>query len=228
MKNIISIVTIIAIAFTMTITPTFASVDGITSENYLDYEKPIADAYGYNKGECDRPYLEGEEYFYNEYYDHWNVDKVYDESVINKKEEVVVTPTEETVAEEEVMIVEEPTTTAPTKAPTTKPTKAKTVKYNNLSVVKKWTKKHYKKYKIKVVNYNKVPKKRKSSKKIYIEKVPTISDGGYNGHCTINGAYVRYSKKVPKGTKQTCYCVWNPKNNACDDVVAFANCNKIK
>lgn len=229
MKNIISIVIIITIAFTMTITPTFASVDGITSENYLDYEKPIADAYGYNKGECDRPYLEGEEYFYNEYYDHWNVDKVYDESIVAPKEEevvveeeIVVTPTEEVVVEP----TKEEKVVTPTK---TTPKKKVTVKYNNnLSVAKKWTKKHYKKYKIKVVNYNKVPKKRKSSKKIYIEKVPTISDGGYNGHCTINGAYVRYSKKVPKGTKQTCYCVWNPKNNACDDVVAFANCNKIK
>lgn len=226
MKNIISIVTMIAIAFTMTITPTFASVEGITSENYLDYEKPNTDAYGFNKGECDRPYLEGEEYFYNEDYDHWNVDKVYDESVIVETEEENVTPTEEVVVEEEVVVVAKANTT-PTPKATTK--KKATVKYtNNLAVAKKWTKKHYKKYKIKVVKYNKVPKKRKSSKKIYIEKVPTISDGGYNGHCTINGAYVRYSKKVPKGVKQTCYCVWNPKNNACDDVVAFANCNKIK
>ena len=100
--------------------------------------------------------------------------------------------------------------------------------YNNKSVAIKWTEKHYKGYKIKVVKYNCVPTKRKSNKTIYIETLPTISDGGYNGHCTINGAYVRYSKKVPKGTKQTCYCVWNPKNNACDDVVAFANCNTTK
>ena len=101
-------------------------------------------------------------------------------------------------------------------------------KYYNLKVAKQWTQTHYPNYKIKVVNYGKVPKNRKSSKKIYIEKVPTVSDGGYNGHCTIDGSYVRYSKKVSKGTKQTCYCVWNPKNNACDDVVAFANCNTIK
>lgn len=213
MKNIISIITIVTVAFTMTIAPTFASVDGITSENYLDYEKPIADEYGYNKGECDRPYLEGEEFFYDEYYDHWNVDKVYDESIVTPKEEVII---------KEV--------TTPTKEKKVVKSKKKvTVKYNNnLSVAKKWTKKHYKKYKIKVVNYNKVPKKRKSSKKIYIEKMSTISDGGYDGHCITDGSYIRYSKKVPKGVKQTCYCVWNPKNNACDDVVAFANCNKIK
>ena len=69
--------------------------------------------------------------------------------------------------------------------------------YNNKSVAIKWTEKHYKGYKIKVVKYNCVPTKRKSNKTIYIETLPTISDGGYNGHCTINGAYVRYSKKVP-------------------------------
>lgn len=197
MKNIISIVTIIAIAFTMTISPTFASVEGITAENYASYEKPIRDAFGYNKGECERDYAIGEEYFYNAYYDHWNVDKVYDKSLLIEKG-----------------IVKVSTSTAK-------------VKYNNLTVAKKWTKKHYKKYKIKVVNYGKVPKNRKSSKVIYIEKVPTVSDGGYNGH-DCKGYYVRYSKKVTKGVKQTCYCVWNPKNNACDDVVAFANCNTIK
>jgi hypothetical protein len=102
------------------------------------------------------------------------------------------------------------------------------VKYNNLKVAKQWTQTHYPNYKVKVVNYNKVPKERKSNKIIYIEKMPTVSDGGKNGHITIDGCYVRYSKKVTKKTKQTCYAVWNPKNNICDDVVAFANCNTIK
>ena len=61
-----------------------ATVKGITSKNYDSYVKPISDEYGYNKGECEKEYLAGEEYFYNEYYDHWNVDKVYDSSLIPK------------------------------------------------------------------------------------------------------------------------------------------------
>lgn len=60
----------------------YGAVDGITAKNYLSYEKPIADEYGYNKGECSKEYLEGEEYFYNDYYDHWNVDKVYNKSLV--------------------------------------------------------------------------------------------------------------------------------------------------
>ncbi len=65
-----------------TASPCYGAVDGITKDNYLTYEKPIRDMYGYNKGECERPYLEGEEYFYNEYYDHWNVDLIYDATAI--------------------------------------------------------------------------------------------------------------------------------------------------
>jgi len=84
MKNIISIVMIITVIFSMTFSTSFASVNGITAKNYLEYEKIYADEYGYNKGECNKPYLKGEEYFYNEYYDHWNVDKVYDKSLVKK------------------------------------------------------------------------------------------------------------------------------------------------
>lgn len=72
------------IAFTFTLAPTYATVEGIDSSNYDTYVKPIADEYGYNIGECEKEYLPGEEYFYNEYYDHWNVDKVYDETLIPK------------------------------------------------------------------------------------------------------------------------------------------------
>ena len=47
------------------------------------YEKPNRDSYGYNKGESDPQYLYNEEYFYDEYYDHWNVSKVYDSTIAN-------------------------------------------------------------------------------------------------------------------------------------------------
>ena len=82
MKKILIFTLTFAIAFAFTLAPVNATVKGINSHNYMTYEKPFADSYGYNKGECNREYLPGEEYFYNEYYDHWNVDRVYDPSII--------------------------------------------------------------------------------------------------------------------------------------------------
>lgn len=75
---------IILIIFAVSTSPVNAMVKGIDSTNYYTYIKPIADEYGYNIGECEKPYLKGEEQFYNEYYDHWNVDKVYDKSLVKK------------------------------------------------------------------------------------------------------------------------------------------------
>lgn len=80
--NKLIIICIIALTLIFSSVPSYGAINGITAENYLSYEKPIEDAYGYNKGECDREYIAGEEYFYNEYYDHWNIDKVYDETLI--------------------------------------------------------------------------------------------------------------------------------------------------
>lgn len=61
---------------------THAAVKGITKASYLTYEKPVKDPRtGYNKGDEGAPadtYRDGEELFYNRYYDHWNVDQVYD------------------------------------------------------------------------------------------------------------------------------------------------------
>lgn len=75
---------IILIIFALSTTPVHATVEGIDASNYDTYVKPFPDVYGYNIGECEREYLPGEEYFYNEYYDHWNVDRVYDETLIPK------------------------------------------------------------------------------------------------------------------------------------------------
>lgn len=84
MKKIFIFVMITTIILSMT-SPCSAMVKGINSQNYMTYEKSISDTYGYNKGECDREYLAGEEFFYNEYYDHWNVDKVYDSNLITSR-----------------------------------------------------------------------------------------------------------------------------------------------
>lgn len=55
-------------------------------ESYYDwetYEKPNADKPGFNSGEVETDHLYNEEYFYNDYYDHSNVDLVYDEEIAN-------------------------------------------------------------------------------------------------------------------------------------------------
>ena len=70
------------VAMSVTVAPVSAAVDGITKDNYMEYEKTYPDEYGYNKGECEVPYMDGEEFFYNEYYDHWNVERVYDATLI--------------------------------------------------------------------------------------------------------------------------------------------------
>ena len=76
---------IILVIFAVSTSQVDAMVEGIDSTNYDSYVKPIADEYGYNIGECEKEYLAGEEYFYNEYYDHWNVDKIYDSSMVTTK-----------------------------------------------------------------------------------------------------------------------------------------------
>ena len=82
--TIISII-IILIIFMCSTSSVNAMTNGVDSNNYDTYVKPNADAYGYNIGECEKEYLIGEEYFYNEYYDHWNVDLVYDYDQITTK-----------------------------------------------------------------------------------------------------------------------------------------------
>lgn len=84
MKKIITITIAILITIAFS-TPAYAMPKGIDSRNYDSYVKPNSDMYGYNKGECKRGYLAGEELFYNEYYDHWNVDLVYDKDYVTSK-----------------------------------------------------------------------------------------------------------------------------------------------
>lgn len=196
-KRIIGIVLAIAVAFTFTTSTVCASVNGITKDNYMDYVKPYADQYGYNIGECDRPYLDGEEYFYDEYTDHWNVDKVYDKSLIPQAEtKVVVKKT------------------------------TKKVKTTNESVARAYCKKYCINYKVKIVKENKVPKVRKNKKYVYIEKVKTKSCGKYGK--TKDGYKVRYIKPIKKGKTEYVYLVWNPKNNADDDVICFVSNKKFR
>lgn len=86
MNKLVTICIIALILVFSNVAPCYGVVGGITSQNYLFYEKKYADSsIGYNKGECNRKYLAGEEFFYNENYDHWNVDEVYNPRMINDK-----------------------------------------------------------------------------------------------------------------------------------------------
>lgn len=84
MKTKLIPIIIIVLAVLITL-PTFAMPSGIDSKNHESFEKSYSDSYGYNKGECNRKYVAGEEYFYNEYYDHWNVDLIYDANMITSR-----------------------------------------------------------------------------------------------------------------------------------------------
>ena len=96
---------------------------------------------------------------------------------------------------------------------------------SDLKLAKQWAKDRYTEP-IKVVDMGKVPKKRKG--KVYIERVKTVSDGGYKGHTTKGKYFVRYPKKVKKGKKVTMFFVWNPKNNACDDITCVVCLGIVK
>ena len=82
MKNVLVITIMAVMLIVATEAPAYGAVDGITADNYTEWEKVYPDSPGYNKGECELEYLPGEEYFYNEYVDHWNVDRVYDPALI--------------------------------------------------------------------------------------------------------------------------------------------------
>lgn len=196
---VICIITLMLISSSAT---SYGAVDGITSENYSDYEKPIADEYGYNKGECEKEYIEGEEQFYNEYYDHWNVDKVYSESVVIEEENTI----EENTIEEEPPT---PTTTTKAQKPKAKSTKATTTKAtttkakSNKALAKEWAKAHGGGFKIK--------------------KLVTISNGGKKGKVKGTSYIVKYPKKVKKGKRVIVYMI-----EKSGDVCAMVCLGKVK
>jgi hypothetical protein len=71
----------------------------------------------------------------------------------------------------------------------------------NKSIAKQWAKANYPHKVIKVVGYGKVPSDRHG--KVYIERIPTVSKGGYFGK-TPDGFLVKYAKKVRKGKREVC------------------------
>lgn len=93
-------------------------------------------------------------------------------------------------------------------------------------IVREYCHKHYKGYTIRYFTKwnDKVMSHRANRKIVYVEKMVSYSKGKYG--YTKEGYYIKYNKRVKKGKKVISYCIYNPKNNSCDDVVAVVD-NKI-
>ena len=109
----------------------------------------------------------------------------------------------------------------------TMPCEAKSKVDKNQKIAIKYCHKYCKGYKVKVVNYGNVPVKRTDKNVVYIEKIKTKSLGGKTGK-TKDGYKVRYIKPVKKNRTEIVYCIYNPKNNACDDIICFVANKKMR
>lgn len=105
---------------------------------------------------------------------------------------------------------------------------AKCHKLTNKEITVNWCNEHYPNYKIKFVKAGKVPKYRISKKVIYVEQINTVSKGGTKGKVIGKKWKVKYPVNVKKGKKKIVYLVYNPMNNACDDIVCMVTCYRIK
>ena len=102
-------------------------------------------------------------------------------------------------------------------------------KTTNKSLVKKYCRKNYGKYK--VVFFTKWNDKtmfhRKGKKKVYVEKTVSYSTGKKYGW-TKEGYFIAYNKKVKKGKRVVSYFIYNPYTNYYDDIVAAVDNKKIR
>ena len=112
---------------------------------------------------------------------------------------------------------------------TTTNTFAKGKAKTNKQIVKEYRNKHFKGYKIKYFKKwdEKKMTNRKGKKILYVEKMVSYSKGKKYGY-TKDGCYIRYNKKVKKGKKVISYCIYNPKTNYIDDVIAVVDNKKIR
>lgn len=93
-------------------------------------------------------------------------------------------------------------------------------------IVKEYCNKHYKSYTIRYfTKWNERMITHRANKKIVYVEIMTSYSKGRHGY-TKDGYYIRYNKKVTKGKKVKSYCIYNPKTNYIDDVVAVVD-NKI-
>ena len=106
-------------------------------------------------------------------------------------------------------------------------------KNKNVQLVNDYIRRNYdlNAYKVKYINTNKLTdrmiRERAVKHTIYVEIIKSVSSGGKSGRYGKN-YYLVYNKRVRKGKKVTSYCVWNPCNSYCDDVLAVADNGKIR
>ena len=108
-----------------------------------------------------------------------------------------------------------------------------TAKNKNIQLVNDYIRRNYdlNAYKLKYISTGKLTPKmireRATRHTIYVEIIKSVSAGGRHG---IYGKdyYLAYNKRVRKGKHVTSYCIWNPCNSYCDDVIAVADNGKIR
>ena len=98
----------------------------------------------------------------------------------------------------------------------------------NKRLVKNYCHKNYPECTIKYFkNYNPdIMENRANKSVVYVEVIKSKSCGKYGR--TKEGYRIAYNKKVRKNKKVTSYCIYNPYNNYCDDVVAVVDNRRIR
>lgn len=108
-----------------------------------------------------------------------------------------------------------------------------TAKNKNIQLVNDYIRRNYdlNAYKVKYISTGKLTdrmiRERATRHTIYVEIIKSISAGGKHGTYG-KDYYIAYNKRVRKGKHITSYCVWNPCNSYCDDVIAVADNRKIR
>ena len=106
-------------------------------------------------------------------------------------------------------------------------------KNKNIQLVNDYIRKNYdlNAYRVKYIATGKLTdrmiRERATRHTIYVEIIKSISAGGKHGTYR-KDYYIAYNKRVRNGKHVTSYCVWNPCNSYCDDVVAVADNGKIR
>ena len=97
----------------------------------------------------------------------------------------------------------------------------------NIQLVKKYARTQYPGKKLRIVPQEKVGRAftHRRNKYVYVIKFRSKSHGTYG--ITKTGSYIRYNKYTKLGKWIYTYYIYNPKNNAEDDVVARVSNNRI-
>lgn len=104
--------------------------------------------------------------------------------------------------------------------------KAKKAKITDKKIVRQYCEKHYDGMKVRFLknpSYKTITTRKGT---VIVEIIKSKSRGRYG--YTRDGSYIRYNKKVKKNKTVTSYLIYNPDNNAEDDIVAVVDNKKIR